>query len=283
MDRFVQRHKDKIKGVVSCYDRVILTGTLPDLCHASAMAGYLSYRGIRLFDYPKWAEPLREEVRIHAEAVAKQAGSKIDFIRSQKAFRKEERVKEIIAERGAHPGLVHVFSAMESCPSYRPWHDKNSGKKTFKLAQVRKSIYSLRDLKDLMSAANRRYLTFMSDIDDPYVVRKDMDKLAGRTRDKGRSFRGFNLFDGIDLKLLLTIAQGEWTISGFRAVNLRQALGVKPGRASYLIKLLHVHGLMKKIGHQYKYYLTKAGRRVISTALFIREKLIVLQTVPQTA
>ena len=27
---------------------------------------------------------------------------------------------------GAHPGLVHVFSAMETCASFRPWHDKET-------------------------------------------------------------------------------------------------------------------------------------------------------------
>ena len=34
---------------------------LPDICHPRAMAGYLSYRDIRLFDYARWAEPLREQ------------------------------------------------------------------------------------------------------------------------------------------------------------------------------------------------------------------------------
>jgi transposase len=35
--------------------------------------------------------------------------------------------ERIITERGNHPGLVHIFSAMESCTAYRPWHDKNQG------------------------------------------------------------------------------------------------------------------------------------------------------------
>jgi len=35
---------------------------------------------------------------------------------------------EALARRGDHPGLVHVISAMEACESYRPWHDKASGK-----------------------------------------------------------------------------------------------------------------------------------------------------------
>ncbi|MCG3154502.1 MAG: hypothetical protein DKINENOH_01096 [bacterium] len=31
-------------------------------------------------------------------------------------------------KRGHHSGLVHIFSAMEPCTSYKPWHDKVTGK-----------------------------------------------------------------------------------------------------------------------------------------------------------
>jgi hypothetical protein len=61
MNLFVERHRDKISGVLSCFDRVVITGTLPDIGYAGAMAGYLSYHKIRLFDYPRWAEPVRGE------------------------------------------------------------------------------------------------------------------------------------------------------------------------------------------------------------------------------
>jgi hypothetical protein len=126
MNPFIERHQDSISGVLSCFDRVIITGTLPDICHAGAMGGYLGYLKIRLFDYPRWAEPLREELRENAERLAAEAGLKIEFIRKLKAFRKEARIKEILAERGDRPGLVHIFSAMESCSSYQPWHDKST-------------------------------------------------------------------------------------------------------------------------------------------------------------
>ena len=119
MNPFVERHRDKISGVLSCFDRVVITGTLPDIGYAGAMAGYLSYHKIRLFDYPRWAEPLRDELRNHAEQLASKAGIEIEFIRRHKAFRKEDRIKAIIAKRGNHPGLVHIFSAMESCTAYR--------------------------------------------------------------------------------------------------------------------------------------------------------------------
>ena len=43
-------------------------------------------------------------------------------------IRKEEVVARVVAQRGEHIGLVHVISAMEACDSYRPWHDKATGK-----------------------------------------------------------------------------------------------------------------------------------------------------------
>src|SRR5436309_10026853 len=89
----VERHADRIIGVVSCFDRVVITGTLPAICHAKAMEGYLRARSVRLFDYPRWAEPLRDELRGHAEQVAQGAGLEIEFIR-RRDFRKEERVKQ---------------------------------------------------------------------------------------------------------------------------------------------------------------------------------------------
>jgi len=116
---------------------VVLTGTLPDLCHAGAMAEYLGARDIRLFDYPHWAEPFRDELRAHAERLAQEAGLPIEFIRRLKDFRKEQRIKQLLATRGEHPGLVHIFSAMEPCPSFRPWHDKRSGKTFLKPTEAK--------------------------------------------------------------------------------------------------------------------------------------------------
>ena len=124
MNSFVERHQDKITGVLGCFDRIVISATLPEIGFAGAATRFLSQQGFRVFDYTQWAEPLRDELRTHAERVADEAGLEIEFIRRYKSFRKEDRIKAILAKRGEHPGLVHIFSAMESCSSYRPWHDK---------------------------------------------------------------------------------------------------------------------------------------------------------------
>jgi hypothetical protein len=107
-------------------DRIIITGTLPDICHADAMAIHLRVKGVRLFDFARWAEPLRDEIRNHAERVAQDSGLQIEFVR-KKNFRQEDRIKQILAERGTAPGLVHIFSALEPCLSFKPRHDKKTG------------------------------------------------------------------------------------------------------------------------------------------------------------
>ena len=122
-----ETYKNQILGVLSCYDRIIIQGTLPGWCFDSGMTSFLYSQGIRIFDFPQFAQPLREEVRENAEKIAKENGVEIKFIRKIKAFRKEARIKEIIEKRGDHPGIVHIFSAMEACMSYKPWHDKKTG------------------------------------------------------------------------------------------------------------------------------------------------------------
>ncbi len=71
--------------------------------------------------------PLREQVRNNAEQIANENGLEIEFVRKNN-FRKEKCIKELIKRRGTHPGLVHIFSTMETCQSYKPWHDKKNGK-----------------------------------------------------------------------------------------------------------------------------------------------------------
>jgi hypothetical protein len=493
----VERYADKIRGVLSCNDRVVISGTIPEICHAQAMASHLTAQKIRLFDYSRWAEPFRETIRENAERVATDNGLEIEFIRRKNDFRKEARVKAIVAERGDHPGLVHIFSAMEPCPSFKPWHDKTThktflkstqakclhyyfyfideelglcylrvptwapfrlqfyfnghnelarrlekkkipytmldnafveiedfdraqkladsfrvaglhrrldrmartfcpvirqfhsgyhwslmqteyatdivfkhredlrvlyealvrtavhtvkaeqvamflgrklhgnyldelgsdfhtriqgtrikhhmgkvaikmydkhglilrietvandvgffkhhreveqrdGTRPFKLAPVKKTIYSLSILRELMGASNRRYLDFLSTLDDPTDGAKNLDNVSRPVRKGERTFRGFNLFHGDDLAVFTALLRGEFNISGLTCRRLRAVLKNKSGsQVSRILRRLRMHGLIRKIGHTYKYYLTRLGRRVLLAALHLRQTLLI--------
>ncbi len=125
VELLTERYKNQIAGILSCYDRIIIQGTVPGWCYARGMTDNFYKHQLRIFDYPQWAQPLREALRDNMEQVAAGNGIEIEFVRSKKSFRKEDRVKEILEKRGEHPGVVCILSAMEPCGSYKPWHDKS--------------------------------------------------------------------------------------------------------------------------------------------------------------
>ena len=122
-----ERYDDRIAGMLSCYDRLVITGTLPVVCYAAGMTGYLNAKGIRIFDYPEFAKTLRDRVRDRAASLAAEAGVTIEHI-AKPHVRKEDVVARVLQQRGDHPGLVHIISAMEACDAYKPWHDKQTHK-----------------------------------------------------------------------------------------------------------------------------------------------------------
>jgi hypothetical protein len=100
-----ERYTPNLHRVLSCYDRLIVTGTLPGACYAGGMTSFLYPRCIRYFEYPKFAEPWRERIRERAYWVC--AANSLSFEHVNKSHsRKEDLVARILAARGEAPGLV---------------------------------------------------------------------------------------------------------------------------------------------------------------------------------
>jgi len=74
MQALVERDADRLRGVLSCYDRTVVTGKLPGACYAQGMTAFLSAKGIRIFDYARFADPLRDAIRARAQELAQSAG-----------------------------------------------------------------------------------------------------------------------------------------------------------------------------------------------------------------
>ena len=120
------RYAAKLHGLLSCQDHIIITGTLPGECCAGGMTSFLYLRGIRNFDYARFANLLRARIRQRAQEICTAAGVEIEHVNTSH-IRKEDLVACVLATRGNAPGLVHVISAMESCPSCKPRLDKSNG------------------------------------------------------------------------------------------------------------------------------------------------------------
>jgi len=86
-------HCDGVIATVGCFDRVIVQGTLPDICHPGAITGFFNVHHMRLFDFQQWAAPMRHQIHENIKALAAENQIDIEFVR-KKNFRKEQRVKD---------------------------------------------------------------------------------------------------------------------------------------------------------------------------------------------
>ena len=107
-----ERYQGQIAGVLSCYDRIIIQGTVPKWCYAKGMTDYFYQHQIRIFDYPKWAEPLRDAIRQNLERIAAESGTEIVFVRSKRSSVKRSMSDQCWTREGKNP---------ESCGSSRRW------------------------------------------------------------------------------------------------------------------------------------------------------------------
>ena len=106
-----ERYDDRIAGILSCYDRLVITGTLPVVCYAAGMTGYLNAKGIRIFDCPEFAKTLRECVRDRAASMAAEAGVTLGTLRTRTSGRK-------MLSRACSSS---VATTRVWCTSSRPW------------------------------------------------------------------------------------------------------------------------------------------------------------------
>jgi hypothetical protein len=116
-DRFVERHADRITGVLSSFDRVIIKGHLRPICWSGGMEQFMAAKGVLIKDFGGFVNRHSESVKEHARKVADKAAR--PYIPLKRQTDKEARARRIAERDGIKQGLVCVFSAVEGCQSFK--------------------------------------------------------------------------------------------------------------------------------------------------------------------
>ncbi len=103
-----------------------------------------------------------------------------------------------------------------------PTVEHRDGTTSQKIADVKKNIFSLPTLIGILQAANKRYLEFISAIEDNGVGKKKLFKVTSSAQSKDKNYNGFNFFDKTDQDILLHLASGEFNIPSFRAKDFKK-------------------------------------------------------------
>jgi hypothetical protein len=127
MNRFVQRFADKIKGVITGFDRIVFKGCIRPLMFAEGAMSFLRFRGVLNKDYKPWVMEQSAALVEAADRYARATGGRgIQPIASCHE-RKEKMAHDRQKEMGIDQGLIGVWSCLEACSTYRAYYDAKAG------------------------------------------------------------------------------------------------------------------------------------------------------------
>jgi hypothetical protein len=159
---------------------------------------------------------------------------------------------------------------------HRHRRQHRNGPSTFGLAPVKKTIYSLTDLRDILFGCNRRYLDHLSSIEDIAAGIKVLDRLTRSRRCDGKTVNGINFFDRFETTVLRALQNPRVNIAGIRRADLAALFkNVPPDRLSRRLRRLRDLGIIKRVAGTYRYYLTKIGRAAIAAACHLTQATII--------
>jgi hypothetical protein len=154
--------------------------------------------------------------------------------------------------------------------------EHRQGPSTRELASVKKSIYSLIDLREILLGCCRRYLEYLSALDDHSAGVRALDRLSQDQRDQDRIIKGLNFFKSSEQALLRALQRPQFNIRGLRRADLAAFVpSLNPAALSRQLKRMRRLGLIKRVAATYRYYLTRLGRAAIAAACAITEMRIV--------
>ena len=78
---FIERHRDKIKGVLSGLDRIRFRGTLRALSHEWGLRHFLQAGGVLLKDFKDYVLDLTRQLREATEQCAAEANRPLQYLR----------------------------------------------------------------------------------------------------------------------------------------------------------------------------------------------------------
>jgi hypothetical protein len=113
---FVRKHQDKISGVLSCFDRVIVLGHLP-LSYPRGLEGFLYQQKVLLKEFKNYAPQIAERIKAHVKGLVLKAGAPFRHLPSKEPM--EEQARRMAAEKNLREGIVCGFSQLEVCRTYR--------------------------------------------------------------------------------------------------------------------------------------------------------------------
>lgn len=125
MERFLERHRDRITGTLSGFDRVLFRGTLRSIAHVKGLQLFLYSRGVLMKNFSSYVLSLSQRLVEHAKQLASESGRPYLYLASSRDS-KEALALQILERDHVKQGLICVFACVEPCQSFDLRKDRDA-------------------------------------------------------------------------------------------------------------------------------------------------------------
>ncbi len=158
-------------------------------------------------------------------------------------------------------------------------HPNDDQEQPLSWQKMRKGVSDLHRRCEISQQCNDRYADALASAQIEETLKEVISPACNRIKKRGKRYRGLNPWQAEDFRLLTFLAKGEHAISGFRNKDLRQWLYPETktskkqhqrkyaGRTTRRIKLLRIHGLVRKAAKENRYMLTSKGQQFASALM----------------
>jgi hypothetical protein len=125
MERFLERHQDRVFGVLSGFDRLVFRGTFRSISYLKGLEIFLSKQRVLSKDFAGFAMKISDRLKQHAHQVAESSGRPYIHLDSPK-ISKEDVARRLIKRDKITQGLVCVLGCVEPCRSFQAFKNRET-------------------------------------------------------------------------------------------------------------------------------------------------------------
>ena len=170
--------------------------------------------------------------------------------------------------------ILRIETTINSTREFKVYrHPDDNMNRPASWQKMRKGVGDLHRRCQISDQCNNRYADALASAQVEEKLKEVVAPACNKIRRNGKTYRGLNPWQEQDHQLLSFLAKGENALSGFRNKDLRRWLYPESedadkqrhrryaGRTTRRIKLLRVHGLVKKVAKENRYMLTAKGQK----------------------
>jgi hypothetical protein len=118
MDAFLHRHADRITGILTGLDRIVLRGTLREIAYGDGLEKCLTMEKVLIKDFPQFSKSMTQELVSATETQTQLLLGELPHYLPSSETNKEECALAIAEERNVTSGLICVLKSIEPCKSF---------------------------------------------------------------------------------------------------------------------------------------------------------------------